>query len=121
MLRDMKYSSDLMNEFKVKTISIGTNVNFFGLLQEQHSDNTISTLLHLEVNVLTYGFWPSYTPINVTLPRHVSLSHVSANYMISLTPFCYDIVSTGTRGIQGLLHEQVPEAKVDMAKRTKCV
>ncbi|SAM08790.1 hypothetical protein [Absidia glauca] len=62
MLRDMKYSSDLMTEFK-----------------EQHGDNLNSTLLHLEVNVLTYGFWPSYTPINVTLPRHFQLAQDEYN------------------------------------------
>ncbi|KAF7721621.1 Cullin-4B [Apophysomyces ossiformis] len=49
MLRDIKYSNDLMNEFKAIAYGNMSNLNF-------------------KVNVLTHGFWPSYLPIEITLP-----------------------------------------------------
>ncbi|KAI8340858.1 Cullin family-domain-containing protein [Chlamydoabsidia padenii] len=62
MLKDMKHSSELMVEFK-----------------EQDNNNFHSTNLHLEVKVLTYGFWPSDIPNNVTLPRQFQLAQDEFN------------------------------------------
>ncbi|KAI8099695.1 Cullin family-domain-containing protein [Halteromyces radiatus] len=51
MLRDIKYSYDLMMNFK-----------------EQQVTRDSDTWMDLNVNVLTYGFWPSYTPIDIRMP-----------------------------------------------------
>ncbi|KAG2227353.1 hypothetical protein INT45_004308 [Circinella minor] len=51
MLRDIKYSSDLLNEFKTTPGYTETYLSFA-----------------FKVNLLTYGFWPSYTPIHINLP-----------------------------------------------------
>ncbi|KAG0168743.1 Cullin-4B [Apophysomyces sp. BC1015] len=50
MLRDIKHSNELMNEFK----SSYTGAN--------------ASSLNFKVNVLTHGFWPSYLPIEIALP-----------------------------------------------------
>ncbi|KAI7880098.1 cullin 4 [Lichtheimia hyalospora FSU 10163] len=49
MLRDIKHSHDLMIEFKSLQEGRVTPFNF-------------------KANILTYGFWPSYTPVEINLP-----------------------------------------------------
>ncbi|KAI9499099.1 cullin 4 [Zychaea mexicana] len=52
MLRDIKYSHDMLNEFKATPAYSQTDISFT-----------------FKVNILTYGFWPSYTPIHINLPE----------------------------------------------------
>ncbi|CDS07259.1 hypothetical protein LRAMOSA01208 [Lichtheimia ramosa] len=49
MLRDIKHSHELMLEFKSLPEGRATPFTF-------------------KVNILTYGFWPSYTPVDINLP-----------------------------------------------------
>ncbi|KAI8144380.1 cullin 4 [Fennellomyces sp. T-0311] len=51
MLRDIKHSNDLLNEFKATPAYMQTDVP-----------------IAFKVSILTYGFWPSYTPVNINLP-----------------------------------------------------
>ncbi|CAO3631192.1 unnamed protein product [Cunninghamella echinulata] len=50
MLRDIKHSRELMVEYK------------------EHLNPVYYHNINFNVNVLTYGFWPSYTPIDIVLP-----------------------------------------------------
>ncbi|KAI7869720.1 cullin-4A [Spinellus fusiger] len=51
MLRDIKCSNELMHEFKTKI-----------------NENEVNTL-EFKANILTHGFWPSYSPVNSLLPE----------------------------------------------------
>ncbi|KAI9012620.1 Cullin family-domain-containing protein [Phycomyces nitens] len=54
MLQDIKTSNELMNEFRTKT----------GYDESQE--------LEFRANILTSGFWPSYTPVEINLPSQVN-------------------------------------------------
>ena len=44
--------------------------------------------IELTVNILTMGYWPSYTPMEVHLPPEVSISMLAC---CSLPTLCFDI------------------------------
>ncbi|XP_046853784.1 cullin-4A-like [Xenia sp. Carnegie-2017] len=54
MFRDMELSKDVMVQFKQH-------------LQNQHLPSNIDMV----VNILTFGFWPTYTPVEINLPTEM--------------------------------------------------
>lgn len=72
MFKDMDISHDFMLNFKqvTKTLNLYTLIFFYVFVHLQHlQQNTVT--IDINVNILTMGYWPSYTPVDVKLPEEV--------------------------------------------------
>jgi cullin-4 len=78
MFKDTDISRDLMATFKVcffvqqkySGCSVLSRLHTLHYLQNHKSYDDIKNL-QLYVNVLTQGFWPTYPPVEITLPPDV--------------------------------------------------
>lgn len=75
MFKDMELSREMMGSFREVSycvslsLRIMCSISLSSPLQTRHK---VSGNIELNVNVLTLGYWPPYTPMEVTLPREVS-------------------------------------------------
>ena len=72
MFRDMEISREMMSSFReVSAMGWRTIFPYSVILYMQTRHDTVSGNIELSVNVLTMGYWPPYTPMEVIVPLEV--------------------------------------------------
>lgn len=88
MFKDMELSKDIMIQFKQvhsflqhTPVHLSLHLLYIRIISHvstQYMQNqSESSNIELTVNILTMGYWPSYTPMEVHLPSEVKHVHVS--------------------------------------------